>query len=43
MESFLPPLQKNVLDRRRWATRDERRITILSWIERITSPAAQAG
>ena len=27
-------LQKNVLDRQRWATRDELRIAIVTWIER---------
>lgn len=34
MESFLALLQKNVLDRRRWATRDDLRIAIITWIER---------
>jgi len=34
MESFFALLQKNVLDRRRWATRDELRIAIVTWIER---------
>ncbi len=34
MESFLSLLQKNVLDRRTWATRDELRIAIVTWIER---------
>jgi len=34
MESFFALLQKNVLDRRRWATRDELRIAIITWIER---------
>jgi transposase InsO family protein len=34
MESFFALLQKNVLDRRRWATRDELRIAIIIWIER---------
>ena len=33
MESFFAPLQKNVLDRRAWATRDELRLAIVSWIE----------
>lgn len=28
------PLQKNVLNRRAWATRDEPRISIVTWIER---------
>jgi putative transposase len=35
MESFFALLQKNVLNRRRrWATRDELRIEITTWIER---------
>ena len=34
MESFFALLQKNVLDRQRWATRDELRIAIVTWIER---------
>ena len=34
MESFFSLLQKNVLDRRRWSTRDELRIAIIIWIER---------
>jgi len=34
MESFFSLLQKNVLDRKRWATRDELRIAIIIWIER---------
>jgi transposase InsO family protein len=34
MESFFALLQKNVLDRRRWQTRDELRIAIVTWIER---------
>jgi transposase InsO family protein len=34
MESFFSLLQKNVLDRRRWTTRDELRIAIVTWIER---------
>ena len=34
MESFFALLQKNVLDRRRWNTRDELRIAIVTWIER---------
>jgi len=34
MESFFSLLQKNVLDRRFWATRDELRIAIVTWIER---------
>ncbi len=35
MESFFALLQKNVLNRRRrWATRDQLRIEIVTWIER---------
>ena len=34
MESFFALLQKNVLDRKRWRTRDELRIAIVAWIER---------
>jgi putative transposase len=34
MESFFALLQKNVLDRRSWNTRDELRIAIVTWIER---------
>jgi putative transposase len=34
MESFFSLLQKNVLDRRRWATRDQLRLEIITWIER---------
>jgi transposase InsO family protein len=34
MESFFSLLQKNVLNRRRWATRDELRIAINTWSER---------
>jgi transposase InsO family protein len=35
MESFFALLQRNVLNRRcRWATRDELRIEIVTWIER---------
>jgi transposase InsO family protein len=34
MESFFSLLQKNVLDRQRWATREELRIAIVTWIER---------
>jgi putative transposase len=34
MESFFALLQKNVLDRRRWATRDQLRSAIVTWIER---------
>ncbi len=34
MESFFSLLQKNVLNRRTWATRDQLRIAIVTWIER---------
>ncbi|KES05453.1 integrase [Streptomyces toyocaensis] len=35
MESFFAVLQKNVLDRQVWATRQDLRIAIVTWIERI--------
>jgi putative transposase len=34
MESFFSLLQRNVLDRHRWATREDLRIAIVTWIER---------
>lgn len=34
MESFFALLQKNVLDRRSWTTRDQLRIAMVTWIER---------
>ena len=34
MESFFSLLQKNVLDRRPWRTREDLRIAIVTWIER---------
>jgi len=34
MESFFALLQKNVLNRRNWTTRDQLRIAIITWIER---------
>lgn len=34
MESFYATLQKNVLDRRRWSTRNELRLASIHWIER---------
>ena len=34
MESFFALLQKNVLDRQRWSTREELRLAIVIWIER---------
>jgi putative transposase len=33
MESFFSLLQKNVLDRRRWATRDQLAYEVIVWIE----------
>jgi putative transposase len=33
MESFFSLLQRNVLDRKRWQTRDELRLAIVVWIE----------
>ncbi|MGW0025460.1 IS3 family transposase [Rhodococcus sp. NPDC003383] len=33
MESFFALLQKNVLDRQRWVTREQLRIAIVTWIE----------
>ena len=34
MESFFSLLQKNVLNRRAWDSRDDLRIAIVTWIER---------
>lgn len=34
MESFFALLQKNVLNRQRWASRDQLRIAIVTWVER---------
>ena len=34
MESFFALLQKNVLDRQRWATRDDLRLAMITWIEK---------
>ncbi len=34
MGSFFSLLQKNVLDRRPWATREDLRIAIVRWVER---------
>ena len=33
IESFFSLLQKNVLDRKRWSTREELRLAIVTWIE----------
>ena len=34
MESFFSLLQKNVLNRQRWATREQLRLAIVIWIEK---------
>ncbi len=34
MESFFSLLQRNVLDTRRWSSREQLRIAIVTWIER---------
>lgn len=34
MEAFFSLLQKNVLNRRRWASFDQLRLAIVTWIER---------
>jgi putative transposase len=34
MESFFALLQKNVLDRQRWSTREDLRLAIITWIEK---------
>jgi putative transposase len=34
MESFFALLQRNVLDRQRWATRAELRLAFVTWIDR---------
>jgi transposase InsO family protein len=34
MESFFSLLQKNVLNRQRWATREQLRLAIITWIEK---------
>ena len=34
MESFFSLLQKNVLNRQRWQTREQLRLAIVAWIER---------
>jgi putative transposase len=35
MESFWSPLQKNVLNQRSWPTRQDLRLAIVIWIERM--------
>lgn len=34
MEIFFALLQRNVLDRQRWDTREQLRIAIVTWVER---------
>ena len=34
MESFFALLQKNVLDRQRWSTREGLRLAMVTWIEK---------
>jgi len=34
MESFFALLQKNVLDKKKWRTRQELRLAMVTWIER---------
>ena len=34
MESFFSLLQTNVLDRQRWATREDLAVAVITWIER---------
>lgn len=42
MESFFSLLQNNVLNRRSWATREELRLAIVTWIERTYHRRRQA-
>ncbi len=42
MESFFALLQKNVLNRRSWTTRERLRIAIVTWIERTYHRRRQA-
>ncbi len=43
MESFFSLLQRNVLDRQRWDTREQLRIAIVTWIERTYHDGAKPG
>jgi transposase InsO family protein len=38
VETFFGPPQKNVLDRRRWDTGEQRRIALVTWIEHLPPP-----
>lgn len=40
IESFFALLQRNVLDRRRWTTRAELHLAIVTWIERTYTAAS---
>ena len=40
MESFFALLQKNVLNRRSWTTREDLRIAIVTWIDRTQRAAS---
>jgi putative transposase len=42
MESFFSLLQKNVLNRQSWTTREQLRIAIVTWIERTYHRRRQA-
>ncbi len=39
MESLIALLQKNVLNRRRWTTRTELRLAVITWTEQTYSAA----
>ena len=43
MESFFSLLQNNVLNRRSWATREELRLAIVTWIERTYHRQSRLG
>jgi hypothetical protein len=40
LESFFSLLQKNILNRRTWTTREQLRIAIVTWIEKTTTADA---
>jgi putative transposase len=42
MESFFATMQKNVLVRRRWDSRNQLRLAIIHWIERNLPPPPAA-
>ena len=43
MESFFALLQRSVLDRRRWSSREELRLAIVGWIETTYRRRRQRG